>query len=72
MNAVNKMIDAALSAWFSSDGALVPTRYFIGSVHESIFGYEPEGDTIPFRVARGLGLSGYQFSFSDWWGSLPR
>ena len=46
--------------WLSWDnGRLQRIRYAIGHVHERCFGYEPESNALPYRVAHYLGLSGY-------------
>lgn len=42
-----------------SCGTLIEVRYFIGRKYEYIFGYEPESNDWPFRLARWAGLSGY-------------
>lgn len=41
-------------------GRLVPLRYAIGRWHEAVWGYEPECNELPYRVARWLRLSGYR------------
>ena len=53
--------------WLSWDnGRLQRIRYAIGHVHERCFGYEPENNALPYRVAHYLGLSGYAPSREGW------
>ena len=53
--------------WISWDnGRLQRIRYAIGHVHERLFGYEPESNALPYRVAHFLGLSGYAPSREGW------
>ena len=40
-------------------GTLIQLRYFVGRKYEYVFGYEPESNDWPFRLARWAGLSGY-------------
>jgi hypothetical protein len=49
--------------WFASDGKLLGLRYTVGRYHAYLFGFEPEGTAWPFRLARSLGLSGYEWSY---------
>lgn len=48
-----------LARWCWHCGPLVPTRYAIGRWLEIEFGYDPDSDELPHRVARFLQLSGY-------------
>jgi hypothetical protein len=48
-----------LVRWCWHCGPLVPTRYAIGRWVEFEFGYDPDSDELPHRVARLLQLSGY-------------
>lgn len=45
--------------WLHSCGRLVWLRYAIGRWHGRVWGYDQNDDTLPFRVARWLRLSGY-------------
>lgn len=48
-----------LVRWCWHCGPLMPTRYAIGRWVEFEFGYDPDSDELPHRVARLLQLSGY-------------
>lgn len=48
-----------LVRWCWHCGPLVPARYAIGRWVELEFGYDPDSDELPHRVARLLQLSGY-------------
>jgi hypothetical protein len=45
--------------WLWDCGPLVPIRYAVGRLHRTWFGYDPECQEWPYRVARWLRLSGY-------------
>lgn len=40
-------------------GEMAEFRYRIGEFHERLFGYDPEGVSWPYKMARFIGLSGY-------------
>lgn len=72
MNAFNKINTATIVLlahrwWVSSAHSGSKYRYFLGNIWDRIFGYEPESNLWPHKIARNLSFSGYP---SPDWGMI--